>query len=185
MMLSPMKKNIKTILCVSFIVFVSVLLSVLGVEVEVLTMPNTNKPTYHEWLSYLQTQIIGPYEDSYLVGHSLGCITIVQYLNNFKADVKIGGAILVAGFISPIHFKELDGFFEVPLDEAKIRNSVKRIVAINSDNDPHIPYSQAEEIEKRLGAELIKIHNGGHLNEKTGYNNFPLVLKKLKELMGL
>ena len=157
----------------------------LGVEVEVFTMPDTDEPTYLKWLAYLQSNIINPDANSYLVGHSLGCIAIVQYLNNLNPGVKIGGAVLVAGFISPIHFKELDGFFEVPLDEEKIRNSAKRIVAINSDNDPHIPYLQAEEIEKRLGAELIKIYNGGHLNAKTGYTEFPLVLEKLKELIGL
>ena len=38
------------------------------------------------------------------------------------------------------HITELNGSFDVPLNEEKIRNSVKRIVAINSDNDEHVPY---------------------------------------------
>lgn len=113
----------------------------LGIAVEVFLMPNTDNPTYDVWLSHLQSNIKNPDIDVYLVGHSLGCISIVQYLNNLKSGSKIGGAILVAGFISPIHFKELNGFFEVPLDDQKIKNSCKNIVAISSDDDPHIPYN--------------------------------------------
>ena len=76
-------------------------------------------------------------------------------------------------------------FFDVPLDETKIKNNIDKIIAINSDNDPHVPYWQAEEIEKRFGAKLIKVQNGGHLNEKTGYKEFPLVLETVKELIGI
>jgi len=155
----------------------------MGIGVEVFAMPNTDNPNYSEWLSYLQNNIKNPDISIYLVGHSLGCIAIVQYLNNLEARIKIGGAVLVAGFISPIHLHELDGFFEVPLDEEKIKNSVGKIIAISSDNDPHMTWEQAEELEKKLGAELVKVHEGGHLNEKSGYKEFPLVLEKLKELM--
>jgi predicted alpha/beta hydrolase family esterase len=157
----------------------------IGMEVTVPAMPNTDEPKYSAWLAHLQKVIVNPDEDTYLVGHSLGCITILQYLNNLESNKKIGGVVLAAGFAKPIHFTELNGFFDIALDEEKIKNSVNKIVAINSDNDEHVPYWQAEEIQKRFGAELIKIENGGHLNHKTGYTQFPLVLEKLKEMMNL
>jgi predicted alpha/beta hydrolase family esterase len=134
-------------------------------------------------LSYLQALVTNPDEDTYFVGHSLGCIAILQYLNNLEPGIKIGGAVLVAGFSTPIHFTELNGFFEVPLDESKIKSNAKKIVAISSDNDPHVPYWQAEELETRFGLELIKIHNGQHLNEKAGCTEMPLILEKLQEIM--
>lgn len=43
-------------------------------------------------------------------------------------------------------------------------------------------YELAEDIKQRFHAELIKVKNGGHLNHKTGYLKFPLVLEKLKEI---
>ena len=155
----------------------------LGDEVKVLAMPHTESPQYSEWLSHIQSQVINPDGNTYFVGHSLGCIAILQYLNNLKSGIKVGGAVLVAGFSTPIHFTELNSFFDVPLDEEKIKNNANKIVAINSDNDPHVPYWQAEELEKRFGLELVKVHNGQHLNEKAGYKEIPLVLEKLKEVM--
>lgn len=157
----------------------------LGAEVKVLAMPHTEAPQYSEWLPYIKSKVINPDENTYFVGHSLGCITILQYLNNLEQGIKVGGVVLVAGFSTPIHFTELNSFFDVPLNEDKIKNDTNKIVAINSDNDPHVPYWQAEELEKRFGAELVKVHNGQHLNEKAGYKEIPLVLEKLKEVMGL
>ncbi len=154
-----------------------------GIDVIVPVLPNAKSPQYSEWLTHMQSVVVKPDLDTYFVGHSLGCIAILQYLNNLSGKEKIGGAILVAGFSTPIHFTELNSFFDVPLDEEKIKNSVKKIVAINSDNDPHVPYWQAEELEKRFSLELIKVHNGQHLNEKAGFKEIPLVLEKLKEMM--
>lgn len=154
-----------------------------GMEVHVLNMPHTEAPKYSEWLAYMQSQVVDPDENTYFVGHSLGCITILQFLNNISRGVKVGGAVLVAGFSSPIHFTELNGFFSVPLDEEKIKISVNKMVAISSDNDPHVPYWQAEELEKRFNLELIKIHGGLHLNEKAGYKELPVVLEKLREMI--
>jgi len=154
-----------------------------NIEVVVPAMPHTEAPQYSEWLEHLQSIVINPDSNTYFIGHSLGCIAILQYLNNLAPDIKIGGVVLVAGFSSPIHFTELNSFFDQPLDEEKIRNIVGKIITINSDNDEHVPYWQAEEIEKRFGAELTKVNNGGHLNEKSEYKEFPLVLEKLKEMM--
>ncbi len=93
----------------------------LGIQVFVPAMPHTEAPQYSEWLAYLQSLVQKPDSDTYFVGHSLGCITILQYLNNLSAPIKIGGAVLVAGFSTPIHLTELNSFFGVPLDEVKIK----------------------------------------------------------------
>lgn len=149
----------------------------------VFKMPNTDSPQYSEWIPFLKEKIIcNQDEEVCLVGHSLGCISILQYLNTIQEDVNVSAAVLVAGFASSIHFTELNSFFEVPLDQKKIRKVCKKIIAISSDNDPHVPFSQAEELRDLFGAELITIHNGLHLNEKAGYLDFPLLLEKIKDI---
>ncbi len=156
----------------------------LGVTVTVFKMPNTDTPQYSEWIPFLKEKIIcNQDEEVCLVGHSLGCISILQYLNSITEDIKISGSILVAGFASPIHFTELNSFFDVPLNSEKIKKVCKNIIAINSDNDPHVPFNHAEELRDVFGAELITIHNGLHLNEKAGYKQFPLLLEKVKQVL--
>ena len=146
---------------------------------------HSDAPQFSEWLSHIQSQVINPDEETYFVGHSLGCITIVQYINNLNLNIKIGGAVLVAGFVSPIHLTELNSFFDIPLDNEKIKSLGGKIIAINSDDDPFVPYQQAQEIEKNLGAELYTVQGGKHLNVKAGFKEIPLVLELLKKVMKL
>ncbi len=155
----------------------------LNISVIVPAMPHAENPQLSEWVSYLQLQAGIPDENKYFIGHSLGCIAILKYLESLPENIKIGGVVLVAGFISPIRLHELNNFFQTPLNDEKIKKSVKKILAINSDNDPFVPFIQAEEIENRLGAELIKIPNGGHLNKKAGYTKFEELWKKLEPLL--
>ena len=155
----------------------------LNISVFIPLMPNTENPKLSEWLPYLRLQVGSPNKDTYFVGHSLGCITILKYIESLPKNTKVGGALLVAGFASPIHFSELDNFFPTPLNDEKIKESVLKIININSDNDHHVPFVQAEEIKNRFNSELITIANGGHLNDKAGYKEFPILLEKLKELI--
>jgi predicted alpha/beta hydrolase family esterase len=154
-----------------------------GIETTVPAMPNTENPQLSEWLPHLQSVIGEPDGDTYLVGHSLGCITALQYLNSLPNGKKIGGVVLVAGFAEPIHLTELNNFFTTPLHDEKIKNSAKAIVIINSDDDPHVPLWQGEKIRDRFSAELVVISGGQHLNEKAGYTELPIVLEKLEEFI--
>ncbi len=156
-----------------------------GVEVTVPAMPNTETPKFSEWLPYLQSIVKNPDENTFFIGHSLGCITVLRYIESLSDGVKVGGTLLVAGFVSPIHFTELNSFFETPVQFEKIKKTVNKIIAISSDDDPHIPYEQAFELRDKLGAEFITIHNGQHLNEKAGYKEIELASDKVKEVMEL
>src|SRR3989344_1025876 len=82
----------------------------LNFKVESLEMPNSKHPKLKEWLNHLNKSI-EPNKDTYLVGHSLGCITIVRYLESLPENVKIKGCIFVAGF-SFLNYKEIKEFYE-------------------------------------------------------------------------
>jgi len=109
-----------------------------GYEVIVPEMTETNLPKFNDWLSELRKVVGKPNKDLYLIGHSLGCITILRYLEGLKEDEKIGGVILVAGFTDNLDFKEIKSFFEAPIDFEKIKNHCSNFVAIHSDNDPYV-----------------------------------------------
>ncbi|MDD4902221.1 MAG: alpha/beta hydrolase [Patescibacteria group bacterium] len=178
-----------------------------GIEAEVPTMPNSAHPLCAEWVAYLKKIVGKTDKDTFLVGHSLGVIAILRYLESMAAKEKIGGAILVAGFPEPLpasdggDFSELNNFFAKPLDYEKIKNNVSNrptpppsgtesplpgrgqifsgFVAIHSDNDPYVPLANGKILQKKLGAELIVISGGGHLNAGDGFFQFPLVLEKI------
>lgn len=155
----------------------------LNVDVVVPDMPETDAPELSAWLAHLQ-QVAGIVdEDTYLVGHSLGCATILRFLEHLEDGNPVGGAVLVAAFAEPIHFTELDSFTAGAWDDDRIKNACRKIVVINSDNDPHVPMEMALNIRKRFNAELSVMHNAEHINAKAGFTKVPLVYEKLVEIM--
>ena len=151
-----------------------------GFEVVVPQMPSADLPISEEWLLHMQ-KIIGKVDEStFLIGHSLGVIAILHFLEALPENQKAGGAILVAGFSTSIWtIPEIENFFEIQVIYEKIKIHCKKIVAINSDNDPHVPLKQGEILREKLGAKLIVLKNAGHINRKTDYFSLPVAVEEL------
>ena len=62
-----------------------------------LAMPNPDKPSTTAWQFTLDQHIGKPDAYTFLVGHSLGCITLLHFLSRQQPQ-KIGGLLLAAGF---------------------------------------------------------------------------------------
>lgn len=158
-----------------------------GFEVKVPEFPETDAPKLDKWLPLLQKQISAPNENLYLIGHSVGCITIMRYLETLSEDEKVGGVIFVAGFTNALGCEELENFFQTPIDFEKIESKSKNgFVAIHSDNDPYVSLEEGEIFKEKLGAELIIKHNMGHFsgpieNEKS-CTELPDVVESIEKI---
>jgi len=145
-------------------------------------MPNSAHPDCQEWVDHLKKIVEQVDEDTFFVGHSLGPIAILRFLETLPAGQKASEVIMVAGFSESLGIPETENFFLKSLDYEKIKKTVKKFIAINSDDDPYVPMSQGKILEKELGAELIVMHNCGHLNAGTGFFELPIVLEKILNL---
>ncbi len=155
-----------------------------GFKATVPAMPDSERPILEKWLKYLDKLVGEVDSDTYFVGHSLGAITILRYLEALPSGQIAGGAVLVSGFPEAIGFNELASFFATPLAYGKVKNSVNKIIAINSDNDPYVPLRNGEIIRDKLGVELIVVNGGGHLNLDNGYAQMPIALEALLKITG-
>jgi len=151
-------------------------------EVLVPQMPNPVHPKLDEWLEKMQQTIDNLDQNTYLIGHSLGVVTILRYLASLKLEQKIGGIVIVAGFPNSIGYDEIEHFTSQPLDYEKIKSIANKIIAIHSDNDQYVPLKQGEILKEKLNAELIVIPGAKHFNEDDGYTELPIVLEKLLEI---
>src|SRR3989344_5696346 len=79
-----------------------------GFEVEVFDMPNTDEPKIEEWVKYLEENINSDDidEKTYFVGHSIGCQTILRYLEKLHKNKKIAGCVFVAPWLDLINLGE-------------------------------------------------------------------------------
>ena len=135
-----------------------------GFDVQVPAFPETDKPKLDKWLPVLKKAIGTPDENLFLVGHSVGCITILRYLESLDEGQRIGGAVLVAGFTDNLGFDELKNFFTTGIDFKKIKQKANHFVAIHSDDDPFVPLKHGDIFKERLDAELIIKHNFKHFS---------------------
>ncbi len=137
----------------------------IGLEVDVLSMPDTNNPRLDNWLPYLTKAVGEPDEELVLIGHSIGTVTIMRYLESLTINKKVGKVIFVAGFTDQLGFKELENFFEKPLDFSAIKNKSKNgFVVIQSDNDQYVSEQYGTRLKDELNAKLVIKHGAYHMS---------------------
>lgn len=161
-----------------------------GFEVVVPQLPGTDRPHISTWVPALASTVGVSDKDTYFVGHSMGCQTIVRYLETLSEDQEVGGAIFVAGFFKPLKGLETDDesridreWAETDINFDKVRQGLKKSVALFSDNDPYVPVANADIFKEKLGSEIIIQKNQNHFNEGSGFTELPIVLEKLLEII--
>ncbi len=160
-----------------------------NVEVVAPEFPDTNNPKLGAWLAEARRTVprFNPSEEWVLVGHSLGCPTILRLLESMKDGGKEGervkAVVLVAGFAKDPGIAEIRSFVDRPFNWEKIRKKAGRFVVINSDNDPYVPLAEGERVAKLLNAELVVEHGAGHINEGSGFTSYPALLRLVSGLI--
>ena len=156
-------------------------LEVQGFQVIAPEMPDTNNPKIKEWVAHLRKTVGKIDENTYFVGHSIGCQTIMRYLEKTSGE-KIGGMILIAPWI---HLKSLESeedekiakpWVETRIDFKKVKAAANRILAVFSDNDPFVPLSDKDIFEKELRAETFVEKGKGHLEGEEASGELPIAL---------
>lgn len=136
-----------------------------GHQVELPEMPDNEEPTIEAWVGHLQS--LSPDEHTYLIGHSIGCQTILRYIQDNKAK----GCLFVAGWVHllPAIYEEGDDVVEIAkpwLDTTigweKAKENAEAFIALFSDNDPYVPLEDAQIFLEKLGARVIIEPGKGH-----------------------
>ncbi len=154
-----------------------------GFDVLVPALPGTDSPDMQAWVATLSEVVGKPDEQCYFVGHSLGAITIMRYLETVQEGEKVGGVIFVAGFDNDLDIQELreSKFFASPIDWTKIKNSCNQFTAIFSDNDPYVALRNGDVFKEHLDATVVELHNMHHFSGDDGVFELPQALEAVLE----
>lgn len=163
-----------------------------GFEAYVPQMPNAGEPKIEEWVSFLSELVENPDGETYFVAHSIGCQTVMRYLERLPEEKKIGGTLFVGGWFNLIEETSYDveedrevarPWIETPIDFEKVRIRTDNILAIFSDNDQFVPLSDSDLFKQRLNAKIIILNNKKHMGADAGLTEFPEVLDNLMEMI--
>lgn len=146
-----------------------------GFEVIIPQFPVSDWPDLHAWVLLLSQTISEPDEHTYLVGHSLGCPTILHYLELLRDSQKIGGTVLVAGFTQDVGIPNIKSFVEGGFRLGNIMRRCDNFVYIHSDNDDVVPIDQSKIMLNALGGALIVKHGFGHMSCDEGELQIPVL----------
>lgn len=155
-----------------------------GIYATTLPMPGFDNPDCSKWVAEIKRQVEQDHDDEiYLIGHSLGSISILKYLEVTSKNFLVSGTILVSTPIKKTDIRNLDSFFEHPLDFKLIKSNCKAFCVIHGTDDTYAPFAQGKELSEILNCSLITIPNGGHLSGQEGWYSLPPCLDSLLEMM--
>ncbi len=157
-----------------------------GFKVEVPTMPNTSEPKISDWVNHLR-KVIGKLDkETYFIGHSIGCQTIMRFLEKENYDGKIGKVIFVAGWFKLDNLESgevetiANPWMNTPIDFNKVKQKLSKLRVFLSTNEP---YGFVEEniktFKEKLNAKVIIKKDRGHFTENDGVNELPEILAEI------
>ncbi len=162
-----------------------------GFQVFVPQLPDSENPKINTLIPSLAEVVGQSDENTYFVGHSIGCQTIVRYLETLPEKVKIGGAVFVAGF-----FKQLTGlenepgseeivspWLKTPVNFNKVKTHLDKSIAIFSDNDPYVSLDNQDDFRDKLNSKIVVEHQKGHFSGGNGIFELPIVLDSLLNII--
>lgn len=155
-----------------------------------LNMPNTANPKIEEWVSFLDKQIETLDDKTYFIGHSIGCQTILRYLQT-KDICKVGGILFVAPWLDLLDYaiEDEDSYntakpwLTIPINFEKIKKFTNNISCIFSDNDYFVSLDQKDKFEELLNVKTIIVNNKGHISQDDNVYELKEILEECKKMI--
>lgn len=155
-----------------------------GIQAQTLALPNPENPELSQWIDTLKQSIANANDQTFFVAHSLGCIALLNYLNQLDNTTTIGGMVLVSGFNQPVPNRPLlDSFVNQEIDIKAIINMAQHRVMIVSNDDPIVPFILSQHLSDDLKATLISVEQGGHFLGREGFTRLPIVYDELMHML--
>jgi len=158
-----------------------------GFHVKSFDMPDTENPKIEKWVKHMEKNISSDEldENTYFVGHSIGCQTIMRYLEKLPKQKQIGGCVFVAPWLNLNNLEPEDTAIAHPwintkIDFERIKRHTSNILCLFSDNDTYDNLSDSEIFKDKLGAKIILKHNHGHFTSDDGVEKIPEILDFIK-----
>jgi|SRR3989338_2445717 len=157
-----------------------------GYEVIAPQMPDTDNPQITPWIDTLKKSVDKPRMDDIFIGHSIGCQTILRFLEGLLEDQKVDKVIMVAPWFTLTNLEDdeawkiADPWLKTQIDFTKVKPKANSFIAIFSDNDQWVPLKENRTMfEERLNPKITLLHNKGHFSEEEGVSELPEILNFL------
>lgn len=151
-----------------------------GVSTQIPALPNPTAPTPDRWAAAASTALGVPGDESIVIAHSLGCLTVLRHLASLACPWRVGTLVLVAGFVDKLPaLPALDGFIAEGANLSGIQERVGSLTIMRSDDDPYVPVGHTDRLARLLGTSALVVPGAGHFMATDGITSLPGVLEAI------
>ncbi len=158
-----------------------------GYEVIIPEMPNTSEPTITAWVSHLKNTAGTLNAQTHFVGHSIGCQTIMRFLEQEDYNGRVGRVCFVAGWFSLENLEDCEiktiahPWLTSPIDFDKVKQKLSKLTVFLSSNEPYgcIDHNTTT-FKEKLGAHVVIEHNKGHFTADDEVTEVPEVVQEFQ-----
>lgn len=151
-----------------------------GITTAVPAMPTPEAPEPGPWLRTAGDAIGVPDEQTTVVAHSLGCLTVLRYLAALRTPWRLGALVLVAGFVDPCPaLPNLDDYISGGCPVNGLAERIDRLRLLRSDADDYVPIEHTDRLAASLDTTTVVVPGAGHFLGSDGVTTLPQVLDVL------
>lgn len=155
----------------------------MGFEVLVPDMPDNDVPVIEKWVDKLREVVGTPDSETYFIGYSIGCQTILRYLETI--DNPVGGALFVAGWFNLQNLEDEEvaeiakPWIETPIDIDKIKSVLPKSILLISKDDPYGAFQENVDKFSQFVTQTSVFDHAGHFTESED----PAILGQFENLV--
>ncbi len=127
-------------------------------------------PNKAKWMKQFR-KYLEEFRPTTVICHSLACTVWMALCEEGIEEVE--RLLLVAPPSRDTDIELLKQFFPHKLPKSLYAQEAMLVV---STNDPYLPLEEAYRYRDHFGCEMVILENAGHINEKSGYGQWPWVL---------
>ncbi|WP_433464875.1 RBBP9/YdeN family alpha/beta hydrolase [Spirillospora sp. CA-128828] len=155
-------------------------LNAAGIPATIPALPTPQAPDPALWTEAVRTDLGTPDENSIVVAHSLGCLTVLRYLRTLPDPWHLGTLVLVSGFVDQLPaLPELNSYIGDGCDVKELINNIGRLTIIRSDADPYVPPGHTDRLAGLLGVSTEVVPGAGHFLASDGVTSLSEVLEAI------
>lgn len=139
-------------------------------------LDNPHFPSKNRWLKQFK-QLLKEFQPDVVICHSLANTTWFHLCHEGEID-EVKRLLLVAPPRLDLELETIATFFPVQVPSKLF---AKEAMMVTSDSDPYMTQAEASALQNSLNIEMKVLKNAGHINEASGFGEWPWVLEWLKQ----
>ena len=148
-----------------------------GFDVLAPELPFSGEPELFEWLKAMEEQVGRIEADDIILGHSLGAVMALRYLEAAEMTGTPRALILVAAPWTHKR-KEMQSFFMSDFDADVLMWKAREFIVVHSKDDKLVPFNHAEKYKEILRGKLLARDREDHYMGQ----EYPVLLQLINKL---